>query len=443
MFLNSQFENAMSLSDAWLKSNNGKPREKIEVVTDRDSLSVRISPKGKIVFQYRYRFNAQSKRIDIGTYPLISLKDARAQALSYKAFLDQGQDPQREKMNKDASYRDQLTVKEISTEWFTKVAKDKVAQPVDLRAFEIHVFPKMGKRICDDVTLQEWSNLLFEIAEDAETVAVKVLGNLRLIMRWGCVHGKLKNQPLQNLKVADLNISKNVGTRKLSEQEIYWVIHSSQNSRFTAAKNKALLLMLLFFGCRVSELRLAKKSDFDFDKMIWTIPPENHKMGKKKNRSIVRPIIEEIVPFLKYVFSLTPDDCEYALATSYAKRYDPVQKGFQTTIPYYIDKNIKLNYGVDIESWSTHDLRRTMRTQISALAPPHICEIMLGHALPQIWGTYDLHEYLDPQAQAYKKWFNKLCAILDNHALFDTSGDKSKASSIPFFSSHVATALTP
>ena len=47
----------MALSEAWLKANNGKERKAVEVVADRDSMSVRISPKGKIVFQLRYRFN--------------------------------------------------------------------------------------------------------------------------------------------------------------------------------------------------------------------------------------------------------------------------------------------------------------------------------------------------------------------------------------------------
>lgn len=80
----------MALTDSWLKSNNGKERDKVEVITDRDSLSVRISPKGKIVFQYRYRANSQSKRMDIGTYPLLILKDAHILVQAYKTELDQG-----------------------------------------------------------------------------------------------------------------------------------------------------------------------------------------------------------------------------------------------------------------------------------------------------------------------------------------------------------------
>ena len=83
----------MALSEAWLKANNGKARETVEVVADRDAMSVRVSPKGKIVFQLRYRFNGKQERIDIGTYPLISLKDARLEAVKLRAFLDQGKNP--------------------------------------------------------------------------------------------------------------------------------------------------------------------------------------------------------------------------------------------------------------------------------------------------------------------------------------------------------------
>ena len=66
----------MALTDAWLKSQLGRYREKIEEFTDRDSMSVRITPKGKIIFQLRYRYNARQHRLDLGSYPNLSLKNA-------------------------------------------------------------------------------------------------------------------------------------------------------------------------------------------------------------------------------------------------------------------------------------------------------------------------------------------------------------------------------
>ena len=324
----------MALSDSWLKSNNGKPREKVEVVTDRDALSVRISPKGKIVFQYRYRFNGKAKRLDIGTYPMMGLKEARLLVHKYKTELDQGKDPMQLKLKGESNYLKQPTVKEICELWFNTIAVHKVSSKDDSRAFEIHVYPRIGRRICDDVSLQEWSELLFEIAANARTVSVKVLGNLRMIMRWGCIHGKLKYQPIQHLRAADLNVKKVKRSRYLSEQEIFWVVHAALRSNAISAKNKAIIIMLLFFGCRVSELRLAKKSDFDFQEMIWYIPPENHKMGARTHKPIIRPVIPQIVPFLKYVFSLSPDSCEYAFPNLKAKAYTKLEKSFQTTIPF-------------------------------------------------------------------------------------------------------------
>lgn len=433
----------MALSDSWLKSNNGKPREKVEVVTDREALSVRISPKGKIVFQYRYRFNGKAKRLDIGTYPMMGLKEARLLVHKYKTELDQGKDPMQLKLKGESDYLKQPTVKEICELWFNTIAAHKVSSKDDSRAFEIHVYPRIGRRICDDVSLQEWSELLFEIAANARTVSVKVLGNLRMIMRWGCIHGKLKYQPIQHLRAADLNVKKVKRSRYLSEQEIFWVVHAALRSNAISAKNKAIIIMLLFFGCRVSELRLAKKSDFDFQEMIWYIPPENHKMGDRTHKPIIRPVIPQIVPFLKYVFSLSPDSCEYAFPNLKAKAYTKLEKSFQTTIPPFVIDNVRKRFGVEMQHWTMHDLRRTMRTHISELAPPHICEIMLGHGLPAIWGTYDLHEYLGEQAQAYEKWFHKLCAILNNHERFDIKGCISSDSSNPLLLSQASTALMP
>ena len=41
------------LTENWLKANHKKTRDKVFEKADRDALSVRVSAKGKIVFQYR------------------------------------------------------------------------------------------------------------------------------------------------------------------------------------------------------------------------------------------------------------------------------------------------------------------------------------------------------------------------------------------------------
>ena len=82
------------MSDTWLKANNGKDRGAIEERGDREGLGVRMTPKGKITFQIRYRYEGKPKRLDLGSYPLMSLKEARAEAQRLRARHEQGHDPQ-------------------------------------------------------------------------------------------------------------------------------------------------------------------------------------------------------------------------------------------------------------------------------------------------------------------------------------------------------------
>lgn len=67
----------MALTETWLKANNKKLRDKTIEKTDRDDLNVRLSPKGKITYTLRYLYVGKAGRVDIGSYPLIFLKEAR------------------------------------------------------------------------------------------------------------------------------------------------------------------------------------------------------------------------------------------------------------------------------------------------------------------------------------------------------------------------------
>ncbi|MGJ0627402.1 hypothetical protein [Xenorhabdus bovienii] len=40
----------MAITDSWLRSTSGKPQEKMITKSDRDGLSVRVTPKGKVIF---------------------------------------------------------------------------------------------------------------------------------------------------------------------------------------------------------------------------------------------------------------------------------------------------------------------------------------------------------------------------------------------------------
>ena len=64
--------------------------------------------------------------------------------------------------------------------------------------------------------------------------------------------------------------------------------------------------------------------------------------------------------------------------------------------------------------WTPHDLRRTMRTGLSACkVRPDIAEIVIGHVIPGIRGVYDKHDFKDDLRAAALAWEARLMAIVD------------------------------
>ena len=72
-----------------------------------------------------------------------------------------------------------------------------------------------------------------------------------------------------------------------------------------------------------------------------------------------------------------------------------------------INNHGKLKAKLDIDSgvtgWRLHDLRRTARSLMSrAGVPSDHAELCLGHVLPGIRATYDIHPYLDEKRAAFE-----------------------------------------
>ena len=65
------------------------------------------------------------------------------------------------------------------------------------------------------------------------------------------------------------------------------------------------------------------------------------------------------------------------------------------------------------QSWTPHDLRRTVRTGLSRLqCPNEVAEAVLGHSRKGIEGTYDLHRY-EPECKHWlQKWADHLDSLL-------------------------------
>ncbi|MEO4206746.1 tyrosine-type recombinase/integrase [Acinetobacter pittii] len=401
----------MALTEAWLKANNGKSREKVEEVADRDSMSVRISPKGKIVFQLRYRFAGKAERLDLGTYPHLSLKDARSKVSEMRSLLDKGMNPKVEIRVQQQKYIDATTLKEVFDDWYESYCVKKKTSAKDIRnSFEHHVFPEIGDLPIDRITLQQWLAILEELAEEVPSIADRILTNAKQVLKWAKKRELLEINVLSDIYAKeDLGIQKNRGKRFLSDEEIAMVWKAIEESK-ALLKNKIFLKLCLMYGCRNGELRKAFKTDFDLKRKVWIVPVEKNKVGKKTGREIVRPILPAMEELIVEAMSL--NNSEYFLTND--DDVTPMGHGSSNSLAANIMERLRRHYDYHMPHWSLHDLRRTARTNFSAFTSRDVAELMIGHVMPGEQGTYDYYEYLPPQIEAYTKWLDKLSNLTNN-----------------------------
>ncbi|RBA42370.1 MULTISPECIES: tyrosine-type recombinase/integrase [Acinetobacter] len=397
----------MALSEAWLKANNGKEREAVEVVADRDSMSVRISPKGKIVFQLRYRFNNKQERVDLGTYPHMSLKDARLEATRLRGLLDQNKNPKLELLVEKEKNINPITLNEVHQMWHDSYcSKNKKEHEHIKRMFENHLLPKLGDLPIDRIDITDWLKLFEELAARIPGTAKNLLSNTKQMLKWAAKRKYVQTNVLADIfPKADLNIVSKPTKRVLTDDEIKVFYECLKWSRLTQ-KNKLFLELCLIYACRNGELRRAEKKHFDFKRKIWTVPPSNHKTGYKNDKTLIRPILPYMEVLIKeafelsggkYLFSNGKDETEYLTDAA------------STQLPSSIIGWVKRFKNETMEHWSLHDLRRTARTNFSSFSKNRdIHEIMLGHVLPNNQEVYDLHSYVAEQTEVYEKWIEKL-----------------------------------
>ncbi len=106
------------LAEVWLKSDCGKPRSKREEKADRDDLSASVMLSGKMIFQIRYRYHGKATRLDLGSYPLMSLKEARAENMHLKKQLEQGHNPKIVKQFEKQAIKNASLLSEVHVEWY-------------------------------------------------------------------------------------------------------------------------------------------------------------------------------------------------------------------------------------------------------------------------------------------------------------------------------------
>lgn len=385
----------MAISDTKLRLLHGKPYSGSPEVSDADGLSARISPKGVINFQFRYRWNGKAQRLGIGRYPAVALKDARAITSELRILYDRGIDP-RQYFENNTGTSSKLTVKDCLEYWKENYV-DVSLRENTRGLYQSTVIKRLSNafegRPVADITVKQWVDLFTREERENSRRARQLLVQLRSAMGWCIRRHFIPDCSVMKVEPRDVGSRSETGDRVLTYFELADIWIAIERSR-ASTSNKLLHQMLMLWGARLSELRLSERSEFDLREKIWTVPKEHSKTG----REIRRPIFTQMEPLLEKAM-LTYDKVLFpgnlmteALTITAANRYIK-----------------RIREGLDLGYWRAHDFRRTLVTRLSEEGvAPHITERMLGHELGGVMAVYNKHDWIEGQKEGYEIHADKL-----------------------------------
>ncbi|HYE35393.1 tyrosine-type recombinase/integrase [Methylocaldum sp.] len=289
----------MPLTDNTIR--NAKALEKPVKLSDAGGLFLLVTPTGGKWWRLKYRFEGKEKLLSLGTYPQVTLKEAREKRDEAKRLLKTGIDPSAQK--KATKTADAETFEAVYQEWLAKFSPRWAKSHTEniTRRIEKDMLPWIGKRPIAEIKPAELLTALRRIeARGALESAHRTKQACGQVFRYAVATGRAERDPTGDLRgalpppnggrFAAITEPKQVG-------DLLRAIEAYQGSFIVRC---ALRLAPLVF-VRPGELRQAEWAEFDRDRAEWRIPAAKMKM---KDPHIV-PLSSQALAILAELYPLT------------------------------------------------------------------------------------------------------------------------------------------
>ena len=270
----------MPLSDIAIRK--AKPSDKVQRLFDGGGLYLEISPAGGKLWRQKYRVAGKEKRLAHGTYPEVSLADAREKRDAARKLLASGVDPGEHKKAVKAAGEERAanSFEIVAREWFAKQKGAWVASHADkiLMRLENYIFPWLGARPVADITAKELLTTLNRVVDrGAVETAHRTLQNCGQVFRYAIVTGRADRNPAPDLRGALPPVKKVHRAAIMEPKEIGGLLRAIDAYNGSLVTRCALQLAPLVF-VRPGELRQAEWSEINLEAAEWLIPAEKMKM---------------------------------------------------------------------------------------------------------------------------------------------------------------------
>ena len=390
----------MSLVETQIR--NAKPLSKDYTLNDSQGLSILITTKGGKWWRFRYRYAGKPKLLSFGTYPEVTLLEARARRDDARRLLAQNPplDPAEiKKAQKRALYgKHENTFEAVVREWAENYFVNKTASHKErtLRRLEIYILPWLGKRPIEDITSPEILDAIKRPQNQNKLeTAHRILQAIGQVFRYAVQNGKALRDITADLRGA-LPTPKVKHMASFTEpRQVAELLRAMDGFQGTFSVESALRLAPLVFT-RPGELRRAKWADIDLDTGVWA-----YRVSKTKTDHIV-PLSKQALEILKQIYPLSGHG-EFVFPGG----HDPKKPMSESAINAALKR-----MGYDTKTQITgHGFRAMARTLLHERLniDPAVIEHQLAHKVPDALGSaYNRTKFLEQRKSMMQAWADYL-----------------------------------
>lgn len=266
-----------------------KPREKVYTLSDGGGLQLKVKPNGsKLWFLDYYRpFTKKRTVMSFGSYPRVSIAQARSQRDAAKGLLAQNIDPQehRNEQRRQNAEAYNNTLQLIASQWLeVKKSTVSASHAEDTwRSLELHIFPALGKMPIHKLTAIKTIEVIKPIAARGSLETVKRLcQRLNEIMIYSVNTGLIQSNPLSGIhKAFQVPVKQHLPTLKPEQLPTLMATLSVASIKIPT---RCLIEWQLHTMVRPSEAAGTMWDEMDLENALWHIPAE--RMKKKRPHSV-------------------------------------------------------------------------------------------------------------------------------------------------------------
>ena len=359
-----------------------------------------IQPSGTRSWAVRYRHADRTRKMTLGSFPAVTLAQARESGAAALRAAAAGNDPGQANIEKHRiAVPDviEATVADFFERHCRRSNKPRTAEETE-RLFKLHVIPAWKGRTVQSIARRDVLDLLDDLVDAGKPVAAnRTLTAVKTFFTWCIGRDIITASPAAAVKKPTAERSRD---RILTDLELRAVWQAAKS---LCGPFGALVKLLILTGQRRDEVAAMRWDEINLQTRTWTLPAARTK--NKRQHDI--PITDAMLAILNAQPRIK--GCAYILTNdgkTAASNYGKSKRALDALLP------------PDMPHWVLHDLRRSCASGMARLGVSlPIIEKVLNHVSGSFGGivsVYQRHDFAGEKRAAMDAWAKHIMGLTED-----------------------------